>query len=83
MEDKVFGVKAIWTPKIFAIAYFVFGVAFVFCLVYSEFVAAGIILAGLLSLRILYEFFMSSFKATEYLYRIAESLEVNDKDATK
>lgn len=75
MEQKVFGLKSIWTPKIFGAAYFVFGVVAIFLLVYEDYLAASGFFVGLLFLRILYEFLMSSFKATEHLYRIAESLD--------
>ncbi len=42
-----------------------------------NFTAITISVVSALLLRVLYEFLMNSFKATEHLYRIAESLDRN------
>lgn len=77
MNEKIFGAKAIWTPKVFALVYLVIGVFFVFSVVSMNFTAITISVVCALLLRVLYEFLMTSFKATEHLYRIAESLDRN------
>ncbi|MFV4846649.1 hypothetical protein ACNJKD_09890 [Edwardsiella tarda] len=78
MEEKVFGVKTISAPKILFIMFFVAALALVFSLVSMNFIAIAVIVFSLLLLRILYEFLMSSFKSTEHLYRIAESMDKKD-----
>ncbi|EPC5193291.1 hypothetical protein ACRZZR_000770 [Edwardsiella piscicida] len=78
MEGKVFGVKTILAPKILFIMFFVAALALVFSLVSMNFIAIAVIVFSLLLLRVLYEFLMSSFKSTEYLYRIAESMDKKD-----
>ncbi|ASD60004.1 hypothetical protein ACX928_03030 [Enterobacter roggenkampii] len=77
MNEKVFGAKAIWTPKVFALVYLVIGIFLVFSVVSMNFTAITISVVSALLLRVLYEFLMTSFKATEHLYRIAESLDRN------
>lgn len=83
MEEKVFGAKAIWTPKIFWIIYFAAGLALVFSVVSMNFTAIISVVVSSLFLRVLYEFLMSSFKATEHLYRIAEATEIKNKEVIK
>lgn len=77
MNEKVFGAKAIWTPKVFALIYLVIGIFLVFSVATMNFTAITISVVCALLLRVLYEFLMTSFKATEHLYRIAESLDRN------
>ncbi|EMB8998417.1 hypothetical protein VAK19_005001, partial [Enterobacter asburiae] len=77
MNEKVFGAKAIWTPKVFALVYLVIGIYLVFSVVSMNFTAIAISVVSALLLRVLYEFLMASFKAAEHLYRIAESLDRN------
>lgn len=77
MEKEVFGVKSIWTPKIFMIVYVLGGLSVFFLFYHSFFVEAIYAISVLLFLRVLYEFVMSSFKATEHLYRIAENSDKN------
>ncbi|VED45262.1 hypothetical protein [Escherichia coli] len=77
MNEKVFGAKAIYTPKVLALVYLVIGIFPRFFCCLNEFHGDYDIGGKCIALRVLYEFLMNSFKATEHLYRIAESLDRN------
>lgn len=83
MEEKVFGAKAIWTPKIFWIIYFFAGLALIFSVITMDVTAIISIVVASLLLRVLYEFLMSSLKSTEHLYRIAEATEMKSREETE
>ncbi|CZX19264.1 Uncharacterised protein [Enterobacter cloacae] len=72
LEQKPFRLQ-----RFFALVYLVIGIFLVFSVVSMNFTAITISVVSALLLRVLYEFLMNSFKATEHLYRIAESLDRN------